>query len=140
MISISIKATGQILLFVFIAGLVPGFSGIEKLNNTEAWKSGDLYYGVTAGHIQQSVKAQAHVHTVTISDMKFQPPLLTVNKGDTVIWKNEDIVVHCVTQLPAKSWTSSLIPPGKSWKKVMTETSDYDCAIHQVMKGKIIVK
>ncbi len=28
--------------------------------------------------------------------MKFNPAEITVQKGDTVIWKNNDMVAHCV--------------------------------------------
>ncbi|MEP6951909.1 MAG: cupredoxin domain-containing protein [Ginsengibacter sp.] len=80
------------------------------------------------------------IHTVEISGMKFNPDVITVHKGDTIIWKNNDLVVHCVTELPTNAWTSSKIPPGASWEMVVNTSSNYFCAIHLVMKGKIIVE
>jgi plastocyanin len=80
------------------------------------------------------------LHTVEIKQMKFQPAELIVQKGDTVIWINNDIVAHDVTEEPAKAWTSSVMPVGESWSLVVTQSSDYYCSIHVVMKGKLIVQ
>ncbi len=79
-------------------------------------------------------------YTILISGMKFNPQEIKVHKGDTLIWKNEDMVPHCVTEMPDKTWTSMIIAPGGSWKMAVTKGSDYYCAIHQVMTGKIIVE
>ena len=81
-----------------------------------------------------------HVYTISISGMKFYPEKVVVHKGDTVKWINHDIVAHCVTELPDKVWTSSEIPAEGSWKMAVTQSSDYYCSIHPVMKGKIMMK
>jgi plastocyanin len=83
---------------------------------------------------------QHHVDTVSISGMKFQPDMINIHKGDTIVWINRDMVAHCVTGAGDKTWTSSAIPSGGSWKMAITENSDYYCAIHQIMKGKIVVE
>ena len=36
-------------------------------------------------------------HTVTIEGMRFQPEMLTVERGDTIVWVNKDIVPHTAT-------------------------------------------
>lgn len=82
----------------------------------------------------------AETYTIEISGMMFHPKEITVHEGDTVVWKNNDLVTHCVTEEISKAWTSSQIIAGASWKMVAKTTSDYFCAIHQVMKGKIVVK
>ena len=80
------------------------------------------------------------VYTVEIKQMKFQPAELIVQKGDTVVWVNNDIVAHDVTEESSKAWTSSLMPVGQSWILVATQSADYYCSIHVVMKGKLIVQ
>jgi plastocyanin len=80
-----------------------------------------------------------HTHTIEISKMKFNPEELTIPAGDTVIWINNDLTNHCVTEVN-KAWTSSSMEPTKSFKKVITKNTDYFCAIHMVMKGKILVQ
>lgn len=81
-----------------------------------------------------------HYHTVEIRLMKFIPAELTVSKGDTVVWINNGITAHDVTELTDNLWTSSSMPVGTSWSKVITESTDYFCSIHMVMKGKLAVK
>jgi plastocyanin len=85
-------------------------------------------------------KGVPHVYTISISDMKFHPEIIEVNKGDTVVWVNNDLVVHCVTEIPGGKWTSSKLHPGESWKIAVFASSEYDCAIHPIMKGRIDVR
>ncbi len=83
-------------------------------------------------------KPQTYV--VVISDMKFRPEVIRVHPGDTIIWKNLDLVDHCITEFPSKAWTSSLLETGQTWKKPVEKSCDYYCAFHVVMKGKIVVR
>ncbi len=85
-------------------------------------------------------KTGPEVYSIEISNMKFNPAEITMHKGDTVIWKNGDMVAHCVTEETTKAWTSSNIAAGASWKMAVNSSADYFCAIHVVMKGKILVK
>jgi len=80
------------------------------------------------------------VYTVEIKEMKFQPAELTVQKGDTVVWINRDIVAHDVTEQPDKKWASPPLAMGQSWSLVATQNEDYYCSIHVIMKGKLVVK
>jgi len=88
----------------------------------------------------ETEKHEPRVYTVEIKQMKFQPSELIVQKGDTVVWINKDIVAHDVTEELSKAWTSSMMPVGKSWSLVVTQSADYYCSIHVVMKGKLLVK
>ncbi|WP_423147211.1 plastocyanin/azurin family copper-binding protein [Rubrolithibacter danxiaensis] len=87
-----------------------------------------------------SSSSKPAVHTVEIKDMKFTPANLTVNKGDTVVWINRDMMAHDITEADTKAWTSGPIAEGESWKMAVTENSNYYCSIHSVMKGKLILK
>lgn len=79
-------------------------------------------------------------HTVEIKGMKFLPGELVVNRGDTVVWINRDIVAHDVTEEPGKAWASPVIPSDASWSMVVNKSEHYYCSIHVVMKGKIQVQ
>jgi len=92
------------------------------------------------GCVTETEKVIPKVHTVEIKQMKFQPAELVVQKGDKVVWINNDIVAHDVTEESRKAWTSLLMPVGKSWSMVVTESADYYCSIHVVMKGKLVVQ
>jgi plastocyanin len=85
-------------------------------------------------------KLKVSVDTIEIAEMKFHPSILNVKKGDTVLWINNDLVTHCITEETSKAWTSSQIPGGSSWKMVITQNTNYFCAIHQVMRGQIVIE
>jgi plastocyanin len=86
------------------------------------------------------LKNTATFHTVLIKQMKFEPAELTLHKGDTVLWINKDITDHDVTEETRKAWASPKLMIGKSWTKVVKESTNYYCSIHVVMKGKLIVE
>ena len=85
-------------------------------------------------------KTVPKVYTVEIKQMKFQPAELSVQKGDTVVFINLDLVTHDVTEESGKAWSSSPLPADESWSLVITQSSNYYCSIHKVMKGKLVVK
>ncbi|MHC1718660.1 MAG: cupredoxin family copper-binding protein [Acidaminococcaceae bacterium] len=78
-------------------------------------------------------------NTVTIHEFKFNPAEITIQKGETITWINEDSVTHTVT---GTGINSGSLEKGKTFKKTFNETGtfDYICTPHPYMKGKIIVK
>lgn len=87
--------------------------------------------------------AEEHVPTsvsVSIAQMKFHPEKVSVHRGDTIVFTNNDVVDHDATALPDSSWTSGPLHPGDSWKLVADSTSEYFCSIHVVMRGEVIVE
>jgi uncharacterized membrane protein len=71
--------------------------------------------------------------------ISFSPLEQTVHLGDTVEWKNEDIVAHTATADDG-SFDSGLIQPGHSWKMTMkaAQSIAYHCTPHPNMKAKLI--
>lgn len=78
--------------------------------------------------------------TVFIEDMKFIPETIRIKKGSMVVWTNKDLVPHCVTSSTGGKWSSPDIERNKSWKTKISENTDYFCALHPSMKGKIIAE
>lgn len=116
----------RVLLFssLLIAAITMGCSGSQ--NDSAATPS-------------ENSGTVAKRHIVEISQMKFVPEVINVNKGDTIVWINKDMVEHDVTEEETHAWTSSRIPAGGSWKMVATKSDAYFCSLHVVMKGRIIV-
>ena len=85
-------------------------------------------------------KGKPVMHTIEMSQMKFNPTELTVKKGDSIVFVNHDIVAHDVTEASTKAWNSSPMREGQSWTFVATASVDYYCSIHPLMKGKIVVQ
>jgi plastocyanin len=89
--------------------------------------------------IEESTSKPA-THIVKIRQMKFQPSDLIVKKGDKVIFQNDDLVAHDITEEKTKTWSSSQLAPGKSWSMTAERTATYYCSLHPVMKGSIKVE
>jgi plastocyanin len=92
-----------------------------------------------AGVAAARVKPQTH--TVTIEGMRFEPEVLTLAPGDTIVWINQDLVSHTATSKTG-GFDSKDIPPGKSWKLTVRKTGDfaYTCTFHPAMKATLRVK
>ena len=45
--------------------------------------------------------------------MKFNPAELTLKKGDTVTWINNDFTDHDITEEKSKAWKSPVLNQGK---------------------------
>ena len=94
------------------------------------------------GFVLAAVPTSPQTHTVAIRELKFQPAVLTVKVGDTVEWKNDDIVPHTATSTKPKKFDSGILPVGSSWKYVVTKrgTYFYNCTLHPNMKAELIVR
>ncbi len=90
---------------------------------------------------QSETKESVHqIDTVTINMMKFNPEVLDVNKGDTVIWINKGLVAHTVKSYQDNKFYSDTLQPGQMWKWIMTDSAAYYCTIHPTMQGKLVIK
>ena len=92
-----------------------------------------------------SETAAATVVTVEIRELKFQPATVTVHEGETVEWKNDDMVPHTATadgngEKPI--FDSGNIQTGAAWRHVAGQkgTYSYSCTLHPNMHGKLIVE
>lgn len=76
---------------------------------------------------------------VIMKGIRFQPAELAVHPGETVEFKNEDIVAHTVTADDG-SFDSGLIQPGSSWKMTVQKagTLAYHCMPHPNMKAMLV--
>ena len=78
-------------------------------------------------------------NTVLMQGYAFQPVEITIQKGETITWINQDSVRHTVT---GSFFDSGLLGKGQSFIQVFNESGvfDYRCLPHPGMKGKIIVQ
>lgn len=85
--------------------------------------------------------ASSNVHTVTIEAMRYLPDRLTVHAGETVVWVNQDLFPHTVTEVNGR-FDSHEIQPNASWRYVAKKPGafDYVCTLHPSMKGALVVK
>ena len=76
--------------------------------------------------------------TVRMAGLAFAPATLTVARGATVVFDNDDTAPHTVT---ARSGgvDSGVIDPGRQFSLTVTHGFDYVCSIHPSMTAKIAV-
>jgi plastocyanin len=100
-----------------------------------------LLFGNLAPGIGAAATAKAATHTVTIDGTRFQPDVLAVRPGDTVVWVNKDPFPHTVTSQSGR-FDSQEIQPGKSWKYAARTKGDfaYVCTLHPTMRATLRVK
>jgi len=89
---------------------------------------------------QQPVAGTPENGQVVMKGIRFQPAELAVHPGETVEFKNEDIVAHTVTADDG-SFDSGLIQPGGAWKMTIQKagTLAYHCTPHPNMKASLVV-
>lgn len=80
-------------------------------------------------------------NTVVLYNMAFGPAALTVARGTTVTWKNDDGIVHTATS-DTGAWDSGNISAGgtKSVTFNTAGTFPYHCTVHPMMTGTIVVQ
>ena len=76
---------------------------------------------------------------VKITNFSFSPQVLTIHKGDTVMWTNMDSASHTVI---GKDFKSPVLNKNDTFKFTFNSTGsfDYVCSFHSEMTGKVIVK
>ena len=96
---------------------------------------------VAGGLLLSNVAAPATQHTVTIEGMQFNPPQLTVHRGERIVWVNKDLFPHTVTAND-KSFDSGAIAANASWSYVAGKKGEYaySCTFHPTMHGKLTVQ
>ena len=81
---------------------------------------------------------------VTLKDIQFSPATVTVAKGGTVKWANDDSVGHDVTADDGsfKSGSPGGLSSGDTFshKFAKAGTFKYVCTVHSGMKGTVLVK
>ncbi len=77
-------------------------------------------------------------HLVEMRTFAFAPAELTVAAGDTVVWRNADILPHTATA--AGRFDSGSVAAGAEWRWVATAGEvAYLCTFHPTMKGTVTV-
>lgn len=76
---------------------------------------------------------------VSIKGFQYDPAAITINKGETVTWTNNDTAAHTVT---GKGFDSGRMENKAVFKFTFNETGsfDYICTYHPNMKGQVTVK
>ena len=110
-------------------------SAIATLRAQASWGA-----TVTPSPASDATSARTGVHEVTIDAFAFEPAVVSVDRGDTIVWRNDDPVPHTVTA--PGSFDSGAIAPGGRWRytAAIRGRHEYICSFHPMMKGLLVVR
>jgi plastocyanin len=140
----SVIAVIVIIIILAVAGfIVRGNKSDTSTNNSQTSTNNTQPKSNSTSNSQNS-NNQSSANTVSIANMAFTPPQITVNKGDSVTWTNNDSMTHTVVDDLSNVGgpNSGDIAPGSSYSFTFTKTGSfqYHCSIHPSMRGTIVVK
>jgi plastocyanin len=76
----------------------------------------------------------------SIDNFTFKPDTITVPIGTTVVWENDDDIVHTVVALDGAFRSPALDTEDKfSFTFDKAGTFEYFCSLHPYMKAKVVV-
>jgi plastocyanin len=125
------RLAGILVVLLFVAFAVAGPVVI-------VWERLGADTGAGAAAAQEDGAAGGGGNLVAMAGLKFQPGTLTVAKGTTVVFDNDDTAPHTVTARSGGT-DSGVIDPGKSFSLVAAGSFDYFCSIHPSMTAKLVV-
>ena len=80
-------------------------------------------------------------HEITMTPESYRPGDLTVQRGDTIVWRNTDIVVHSATSRTG-AFDSGRLKAGAQFLCIAKDTGRfaYSCTKHKLMRGTLTVQ
>jgi plastocyanin len=78
-----------------------------------------------------------------VAPTSFLPQVVTVVRGQAVVWTNGDVIPHTTTSDTLGIWDSRTVPPGQTFTFTFTTagTYTYHCTIHgKLMFGAVVVQ
>jgi plastocyanin len=77
--------------------------------------------------------------TVVMARIAYNPATLTVPRGASVTFDNQDVAPHTVTADEGPI-DSGLLDPGKAFELVVEEPFTYHCEVHPSMTAEILLE
>lgn len=138
---------GIILIAVLaLAGVmfyVSGRQGTEQAQNSADHQGSDMQAAQSGNQESKSDAGPVSTDKVDIKDFDYQPKTITVKKGTTVTWTNQDVAKHDATPDTESSdfQASKLLAKGESysWTFNTVGTYSYHCSPHPYMKATVVV-
>lgn len=80
-------------------------------------------------------------HDVSIEQFRYRPAVIHAGVGDTIVWRNHDIVPH-TAQTKDGGLNTGHIAAKAQRVTVMHNKGEYEftCLYHSNMKGKLVVR
>jgi plastocyanin len=123
-------------------GVAAGCGGSDDSNDSNSNGGGGGGGGAASTPTEPAPAAKGGSGDVTMKDIKFNPSKVTIKKGQTVVWTNDDSVGHDVTADGFKSGDPGAIESGQTFQHKFPKkgTFKYQCSVHPGMTGQVVVK
>ncbi len=129
------------ILVLAIVGIGCGGSGSSGDSGDSGGHGGGSKTPKKAGSSKATGKADV---SVSMKDIQFKPMNVTVKRGQTIRWSNDDSVTHNVTKDggPGAGFKSDNVNPGGTFQTTLDAPGKitYLCTIHPNQTGTITVK
>lgn len=127
-----------VAIFLFLNANKPN-SETENTPGPSSTPSESLQVQPDSPAVGEGVK----INTVSIVNMTFSPATISVKKGTTVTWTNNDTEPHTVTKVKGHITgpESDTLNPNETYSYTFDEPGIYDylCTLHTGMTGRVIV-
>jgi len=133
---------GKRITVVIIAILILGAIAFGLTRSSNKANSSQNSSQNSATQSSQSSQAPANANTVTIQNFAFLPGDITIKKGTTVTWTNNDSTAHSVNETDnQKGPDSGNLNPGDKYSFTFDQTGTfkYRCNLHPEMLGTVTV-
>lgn len=131
-------------LIIIAAVVVIGIIGAVVYGGSRSDTQKPAHSNTSDSHADSNMsdtKDAAATNMVAIENFNFAPTAITVKKGTTVTWTNNDSVKHNVVGDNLDALKGPLLEKGKSYTYTFTTvgTFTYHCDPHPYMKGTVTV-
>lgn len=125
----------QIAFILLIAALIGGSIFI--------WQKSQKIFNLKQLENQKEaeVSNSDEKNLVKITNFAFNPKSITIKAGESITWKNSDLVGHSATA-DDNSWDTGVFSQNESQTVTFEEsgTFSYHCSPHPFMKGVVVVE
>jgi plastocyanin len=117
-------------------GAMPGYRAPQAAVAVTAPRPAPVVASRSAGAGVEAGESAA----ITIEQMRFSLPTVTVRKGGSVTWQNSEGMPHTVTANDG-SFGSGRLTQGDSYSRTFEQTGTfgYYCSLHPMMRGEVVV-
>jgi hypothetical protein len=82
-------------------------------------------------------------NTVVLNAGSFSPATITIDRTETVVWRNDSGIPHTITPVGHTQWTGLTTPSSGDVLTVTFNTNgtfNYECQLHGGMTGQVVVQ
>jgi plastocyanin len=131
-------------VLILVSSVVVDTSILALKNSTDSTQRITVRGNMTVGaHNNVSIVPEA----ASLDDKAFSPNPVDIKVGDTIVWTNDDISSHTITEgnqdsnIASSGFDSGLLSQGQNFTHTFDKAGiiEYFCQLHPQMVGKVIV-